>query len=193
MHLYIILSFYAKFQGTLPNSFCKYLRFYMSTSGVANVFRLVQHQWIDMRVHVFADAVFTRHEQNTRHDSVLKNFCRRKNNVILWGSGMAIWKFLLLIGSFRSILRLKVNQCFWEFFYGLLPVVSCHQIVNTLAVVYNNARMIIFQRRQHGEFFIWWERSNFIKRFSDLIPSPGAKRRPRAEGPRARVLILTGV
>ena len=26
-----------------------------------------------------------------------------------------------------------------------------------------------------------------------FIPSPGAKRRPRAEGPRARVLISTGV
>ena len=26
-----------------------------------------------------------------------------------------------------------------------------------------------------------------------IIPSPGAKRRPRAEGPRARVLISTGV
>ena len=26
-----------------------------------------------------------------------------------------------------------------------------------------------------------------------LVPSPGAKRRPRAEGPRARVLISTGI
>ena len=39
----------------------------------------------------------------------------------------------------------------------------------------------------------WQDLVWILPRWFAIIPSPGAKRRPRAEGPKARVLISTGV